>query len=352
MENTDKKPLVEAAFGRVPARMPVWFLRQAGRYLPEYMKVREKLSFVELCSTPELASEVTLQPLRRFDLDAAIIFSDILVPPMAMGQDLTFDKGHGPRLSNPVRSAAGLKALKTKGIVKDVGWLGEAISRTAAALEKHQTMIGFAGAPFTVATYMIEGEGSKTYTEVKKLRYSEPETFRGLMDVLAEVTIDYLLMQVEAGAQALMLFDTWANQISVPDYREFVAPALGSIFRAVKEKHPEIPLIYYAGQGTDLYPELGGYAMDVLAVDWRVSMATARERMEANSLSFSVQGNLDPHCLAAPEATIRENVRRVIAQGKGARGHIFNVGHGLLPHLSPDAVGIAVDEIRKQDEGK
>lgn len=342
------KPLVAAALGYKPSRQPVWFLRQAGRYLPEYMQVRKNVEFTELCRTPDLAAEVTLQPLRRFDLDAAIIFSDILVPCMPMGQQLTFGKGHGPQLDPPIRSAADLAKLKRTDVAKELAYVGEAIVRTKEKLRPEQTMIGFAGAPFTVASYMIEGAGSKTYTEVKRLRYEDEGTFKGLLDALKEVTIEYLLMQVQAGADCLMLFDSWANQMQASDYRSLVFPPLNDIVAEIKAK-TDVPVIYYPGQGTDLYFELGGYKGDVIAVDWRTRMQRAIRLLHNEGLQVTVQGNLDPQALLAPEDVLREQVRGILAEGKAARGHIFNVGHGLQPHLDPEKVGIVVDEIRRAE---
>ena len=343
------KPLVEAAFGRPTKRKPIWFLRQAGRYLPEYMAIRKTVEFTELCQTPKLAAEVTLQPLRRFDVDAAIIFSDILVPCMGMGQELTFGKGHGPMLAKPVRSADDLKLLKIPDCERDLGYVGDAIGLTKEGLSDTQTMIGFAGAPFTVASYMIEGQGSKVYTEVKRLFFQEPETFRGLLDMLVEVSIDYLLMQVKAGAECLMLFDTWANQIPAKDYREFSFEAVSRVIAGVKDK-VDVPVVYYPGQGIDLYFELSGYTGDVIAVDWRTRMSRAIAVLENVGLDVSVQGNLDPQTLLAPEEVMRERTHTILEEAKAARGHIFNVGHGMQPHLSPDALPVVIDEVRRWEK--
>ncbi len=340
------KPLIDAALGRQPSRYPIWFLRQAGRYLPEYRAVRANVDFVELCRNPKLAAEVTLQPLRRFDLDAAIIFSDILIPCTAMGQELSFGAGHGPHLSNPVRSREALQRLRKPDAQRELGYVGEAIAETRKGLKPEQTMIGFAGAPLTVASYMIEGEGSKTFTEVKRLRFQDPSTFQGLLQLLAEVTTDYLLMQVKAGAECLMLFDTWANQLSAEDYREFAFPAVQAVIAAVK-KSSSVPVIYYPGQGSDLYYELAGVGCDVIAVDWRCRMKHAIDVLNRQmELRVSVQGNLDPQTLIGPEAMVRQKTRAILDQAQGARGHIFNVGHGLLPHTPPEALQWVIQEVR------
>ncbi len=340
------KPLIDAALGRKPSRQPVWFLRQAGRYLPEYLEVRSRLDFVELCRNPKMAAEVTLQPLRRFDLDAAIIFSDILVPCTEMGQTLTFGKGHGPQLSSPVRSMDDLKRLKKPDAQRDLGYVGEAIAETKKGLKPEQTMIGFAGAPFTVASYMIEGQGSKEFTEVKKLLYRDPATLTGLLDLLVEVSVDYLTMQVKAGAECLMLFDTWAAQLNAADYRQFVFPSVQRLIDRLKDTLP-VPVIYYPGQGSQLYYEIGGLKADVIAIDWRNRLDRSIAILKEIGLDCSVQGNLDPQALMGDRPLIEDKVRSILKQGKEARGHIFNVGHGLLPHLPPEALQWAVEAIRK-----
>lgn len=339
------KPLIAAALGKQASRKPVWFLRQAGRYLPEYMEIRKKVEFTELCETPKLAAEVTLQPLRRYDLDAAIIFSDILVICTAMGQSLSFGKGHGPILAEPVRSGSDVAKLKMPDARRDLGYVAEAIELTKQGLNPSQTMIGFAGAPFTVASYMIEGSGSKNYTEVKKLRFTDSDSFRGLLRFIAEASVDYLLMQVEAGAECLMLFDSWASAMTAEDYRDFVFPSVNQLIKELKARC-DVPVIYYPGQGSDLYFELDGFAGDVIAVDWRTRLERAIHLLTNVGLEVSVQGNLDPQTLLAPEDVLRRKTRSILDMGKKARGHIFNVGHGLLPHLEPDRLSLVIDEVR------
>jgi uroporphyrinogen decarboxylase len=322
-------------------------MRQAGRYLPEYRAVRADVDFVTMCKRPDLAAEVTWQPLRRYDLDAAIIFSDILMPPMAMGQELTFDKGHGPRLNAPIRTMAAVKALKNADATKDLGFVGDAISLTKTKLKPEQTMIGFAGAPFTVASYMIEGQGSKEFTEVKKLIFCEPAVIKALLDKISDVTINYLIMQVKAGADALMLFDTWAGQVSPMVYRELVFPTTNRILTEVK-KATGVPMLYYPGQGSDRMYELSGCAADVISVDWRTRLSRAGKILKETGLNVTLQGNLDPQALLAPEAELRAMVRAIKEEAKSAaRAHIFNVGHGLLPHIPPESLTVVIDELRK-----
>ena len=339
------KPIIDAAFGKTPSRQPIWFLRQAGRYLPEYRKMRTGREFMDLCQNPELAKEVTLQPLRRFDLDGAIIFSDILVPCTILGQTLTFDKGHGPVLQPAIRTAEQVKAM-TQWDISKINFVGEAIANVKSSLNDHQTMIGFAGAPFTVATYMIEGKASKTFSEVKKLRYSQPEVFQSLLSHLVDVTVDYLKMQIHAGAEYLMLFDTWSNQLNQSDFEQFILPPVTTIIKQIKSI-ANIPMVYYPGQGMTNYFGLSKYNGDVIAVDWRPKLSTVVGLLQHQlGLDVSIQGNLDPFSVLADETTLRKKVDEVIEQGRSARGHIFNVGHGLQPLTDPQAIEWIVDQIR------
>lgn len=345
--NPSNKPLIEAALGRQPARWPVWFMRQAGRYLPEYREIRAGVDFVTMCKRSDLAAEVTWQPLRRYDLDAAIIFSDILMPPMAMGQELTFDKGHGPRLNAPVRTLSDVKKLKIADAQKDLGFVGEAIALTKTKLKAEQTMIGFAGAPFTVASYMIEGQGSKEFTEVKRLIFGSPDVLNALLEKLVIVTTDYLLMQIKAGADAVMLFDTWAGQVSPGIYRKMIFPMTNKIIADVKAKSG-VPVIYFPGQGSDRLYELAGCKADVISVDWRSRLGQAGKILKSAGLDVTLQGNLDPQALLAPESQLRDMVKNLKEEAKSAaRSHIFNVGHGLLPHTPPESLTTVIDELRK-----
>jgi uroporphyrinogen decarboxylase len=342
------QPLIQASRGQAPSRWPVWFMRQAGRYLPEYREIRAGVDFVTMCKRADLAAEVTWQPLRRYDLDAAIIFSDILMPPMAMGQTLTFDKGHGPRLDKPVRSMADVKSLKMADAQKDLGFVGEAIALTKTKLKPEQTMIGFAGAPFTVASYMIEGQGSKEFTEVKKLIFREPDVMKALLEKLATVTTDYLKMQIKAGADTVMLFDTWAGQVSPSVYRHMIFPMTNKIIADVKDA-TGVPVIYFPGQGSDRLYELTGCHADVISIDWRTRLSNAGKILRGLGLNVTLQGNLDPQALLAPESEIRSMVLAMKTEASAsARSHIFNVGHGLLPHTPPESLSIVIDELRKK----
>ena len=339
------KPLIQAALGQKPSRYPVWFMRQAGRYLPEYREVRKKIEFLKLCQNPKLAAEVTLQPLERFDLDAAIIFSDILIPPVAMGQSLTFDTGHGPILQKPVRSSEDVAALKVPDVKKTVGYVGEAIELTKAKLKPHQTMIGFAGAPFTVASYMVEGSASKNFLEVKKFIMNDTSAYEDLMQKLTAVTIAYLKMQISAGAEVVMLFDSWANQLAPEDYLKYAYKYVKEIISQIKPTGT--PVIYYPGQDFSRLMELGDCPADVISIDWRCRLDKAIEALKSTGNTASVQGNLDPLLLTAPEEKIRQSVREIVAQAKKARGHIFNVGHGLVPQTPVSSLSTVIDELRK-----
>ncbi len=347
MEQSTTKPLIQAAYGNNVDRYPIWFLRQAGRYLPEYRKMREGKSFLDMCEDPSVAAEITLQPLRRFDLDAAIIFADILLIPMAMGQDLSFGQGHGPILKPVVRNAGDIDKLKTDHISTRLGYVGEAIKKTKVHLKAHQTMIGFAGAPFTVATYMIEGGGSKNYTEAKMMAYRQPGAFKRLMEILGEATFEYLTMQVQSGAEMVMLFDSWAGNLAPDDYEEYVTPATARLTERLRSLN--VPIVYFPGQGSSHFQALKDYKVDVIHLDWRVSPLQGIQELTKAGLNVTLQGNLDPQVLMGDEEFVRRKVRRVIESMKqaGVRAHIFNVGHGLMPHLPPESLEWVIDEVRK-----
>jgi uroporphyrinogen decarboxylase len=344
------KTLVKAALGQKVDRTPIWFLRQAGRYLPEYREIRAKKSFMQVCQNPELASEVTMQPLLRFDLDAAIIFSDILVPCAAAGQGLSFGKGHGPLLTPACQSAKQLAALNFDSAAERLRYVGEAIALTKARLRPDQTMIGFAGAPLTVACYMIEGQGSRDFLEVKKLMFNDPKAFTELIEGLTEVTVEYMALQKKSGADCFMLFDTWAGTLISEDFRELIIPSLNRIFAAAREQG--LPLIYYPGQGRLRYGDLQHLQTypDVLAIDWRNSMNDAITELTSMGLNLTVQGNLDPATLLGSEEVVRERTRGIMRHAQSARAHIMNVGHGLVPSVPPEALLWVIDEVRKFEQ--
>ncbi len=340
------KPLLQAAWGQKPSRTPVWFLRQAGRYLPEYRAIRAAKTFLETCRDPKTASAVTLQPLQRFDLDAAIIFSDILIPCTVMGQELTFDTGHGPRLSNPVRDEESFKRISEVDISK-LHYVADALAETKPHLKSHQTLIGFAGAPFTVGSYMIEGQGSKDFFAVKKLLYENPEIFLKFMEHLGVATFEYLKMQVEkGGAEVLMLFDTWVGSLPVREFSQFIKPTMKTLFAKLAQL--KVPIIYYPGQGCDKLFELADLNINVAAVDWRTSLRHAHEILKTHGQKdVTLQGNLDPVVLTTSESATREKTRAVLTEMAGVpRQHIFNVGHGVTPQTKIENIIAAIDEIR------
>ena len=343
-----EKPLLLAARGRPTKRYPIWFLRQAGRYLPEYRELRSRYEFLDMCKSPKLAAEVTLQPLRRYDLDAAIIFSDILIPAVALGQDLSFEKNHGPLLSKPVRDAASLKNLKFDQAHHDWDFVGEALHLVKSQLAEHQTMIGFAGAPFTLASYMIEGRGGTQFEETKRLAFRDPGLYKSFLLQLSEMTVSYVNMQIRAGAEFIMLFDTWAQQVTRCDFLDLVKEATQSLISRISQK---VPVAYYAGQGCDRLYDLSGTQASVIAVDWRTDLNQAKAALAQQNLSLCLQGNLDPMTLLGSESFVRARVRQILEEARrlDLPGHIFNVGHGLLPLSPPESLHWVIDEIRAWD---
>ena len=321
--------------------VPVWFMRQAGRYMEEYRAVRAKHSILEVCKTPELAAQVTLQPIDRFPLDAAIIFADILLPLEPMGIRLEFVADEGPVIHNPVRDRAGVDALKVVD-AEPLRFVCEAIRLARKALAERVPLIGFAGAPFTLASYLVEGGSSRHYIETKRLMYHQPDAWHRLMDKLARVITGYLKAQIEAGAQAVQLFDSWVGCLDPEDYREYVLPHVQVIFDGLRGT--DVPLIHF-GTGTatllELMKQAGG---TVIGVDWRVPMDEARRRLGPD---VAVQGNLDPVVLFAPVHEIERRVERILKQAGRSPGFIFNLGHGILPNTPVENVHAAVDMVHK-----
>lgn len=327
---------LRACRGEPVASVPVWFMRQAGRSLPEYRAVRESHSLLEICRTPELAAEVTLQPVRRLGVDAAILFSDLVVPLLEMGVSLDVVPGKGPVVDDPFRSSADLgrlRPLDTGGI----DYVNKAISVVVPELEV--PLIGFAGAPFTLATYLIEGGAARDHVGTRALIYSEPETWSGLMDALADGVVSYLRGQIEAGAGAIQLFDSWIGDLSPDAFRTHAAPWLQRIVDALAADG--VPIIYFGVGTSHLLEAIAGLGMEVMGVDWRVPLGEARRRCGGNAV---VQGNLDPATLLAPWLVVREQARRVLAE-TGGTGHIFNLGHGVLPGTDPAILSALVEYV-------
>ncbi len=319
----------------------MWFMRQAGRYLPEYQAVRAGHSILEVAKTPELAAKVTLQPVERFDVDAAIIFADILLPLEPMGAALEFAAGEGPVIHNPVRTGADVKALRPlrAGALE---FVSEAIRQTQAALAGEVPLIGFAGAPFTLASYLIEGGGSRHYVETKRLMWSEPEAWHDLMTLLAETVSGFLLEQVAAGADAIQLFDSWVGALAPRDYEAHVMPYTQKVFNRLLGAG--VPLIHFGTGTATLLPLMAKLSCDVIGLDWRVPLDHGWETVRG----FSVQGNLDPVALFAPPAELERQVLDVLARAGGRPGHIFNLGHGILPATPPDAVAFVCDLVHER----
>ena len=320
---------------------PVWFMRQAGRYMAEYRALRAKHSILELCKTPELAAQVTLQPIDRFPLDAAIIFADILLPLEPMGLSLEFAEGEGPVIHNPVRSQADVERLK----VIDGGeleYVAEAIRQARRALNGRVPLIGFAGAPFTLASYAIEGGSSRNYLLTKQLMYCEPKAWHQLMDKFARVITGYLRRQIKAGAQAMQLFDSWVGCLSVGDYVEYVLPHVQLIFEGLKREG--VPMIHFGTGTSAMLRQMRDAGGDVIGVDWRIHLDEAWATVGHD---VAVQGNLDPLTLFAPLHEIERRVADILRRAGGRPGHIFNLGHGILPTTPIEHVAATIDMVHK-----
>jgi uroporphyrinogen decarboxylase len=319
---------------------PVWFMRQAGRYMPEYRKLREKHTLLDICKTPELALEVTMQPLRAFDMDAAILFADILLPIEFMGAPFEFVKGEGPVVHHPIRTRADIDKLRICDPQESLPHVLEAVRLIRGELDGKTPLIGFAGAPFTVASYLIEGGKSSNYLHTKKLMWSDPDSWNELMRKVSEVVRLYLRAQVEAGAQAIQLFDSWVGSLSVADYRNLVQPHVASILQDIMTLG--VPVIHFGTNTTTLLEaqmEAGG---TVIGVDWRRPLDVARKRIGDD---HAVQGNLDPLLLLAPPEVAVARTNQVLREAGGKPGHIFNLGHGIVPSTPMDTVKRVVDAV-------
>ncbi len=337
-------PLIAAATGGSPARRPVWFMRQAGRSLPEYREIRAGRGMLESCFDPELVCEITLQPVRRHDTDAAILFSDIVVPLKAAGVDLDIVAGTGPVVAHPIRTAADVAALPRLA-AEQVGAVTAAIELLTAELPDTVALIGFAGAPFTLASYLIEGGPSRTYEHTKTMMRAQPELWHRLMGSLTDLTIAFLRAQLDAGVDAVQLFDSWAGTLSEASYQALVAPHSARVMAEIADYG--VPRIHF-GVGTgELLPAMTRVGADVIGVDWRVPLDEAARRV---GYGVAIQGNLDPTVLMAGDEVIERELTRIIGEGEravaaGARGHILNLGHGVLPNTDADAITRAVELI-------
>jgi len=323
-------------------RTPVWFMRQAGRYLSEYRAIRAHHTLLEICAQPELAAQVTLQPIQRLDVDAAILFADILLPLIPMNVDLEFAAGEGPVIHNPVRTAADVEALRPVEPRESLAHVLSAVRLVRRELEGKIPLIGFAGAPFTLASYLIEGGPSKNYLKTKSLMHSDPRTWHSLLGKLAVVIAAYLTAQVEAGAQAVQLFDSWVGALTPDDYHQFVQPHSHAIFEALRPTG--VPAIHF-GTGTALLlPHMRAAGGDVIGIDWATPLDWAWSQLD---YQVAVQGNLDPTLLFAPLPVLESKVADVLRRANGRPGHIFNLGHGILPETPVDNVRRVVDWVHE-----
>ncbi|MFH1728745.1 MAG: uroporphyrinogen decarboxylase [Pseudomonadota bacterium] len=352
--------IIKAINGEKLDSPPIWIMRQAGRYLPEYREIRKKYNFTEMYKNPEIACEVTLQPIRRFGFDASILFSDILVIPEAMGMDLEFIEGKGPVFKNPLLNTQdGLKLLREINPNEELEYVMQAIELIRENLPAETALIGFSGAPFTLATYMLEGGSSKNFAKIKEFMYSYPQAFHGLMDKLTVAVIAYLNAQIDSGINLFQVFDTWAGILTSQDYKEYVLPYTKKIFKSVNK----VPGIHYANHSYALLETFTEINPDVYGVDWHLDLSLALEKLAVRtaysvqrtaneklqdglSQDVVIQGNLDPTVLFASEEIIKDRVLKIIEQGKMAKGHIFNLGHGILPNTDPDKVKYLIDIIR------
>ena len=328
-------------------RTPVWIMRQAGRYLPEYREVRGQAGdFMSLCRNPDLACEVTMQPLRRYKLDAAILFSDILTVPDAMGLGLHFVSGEGPKFREPVQTADAIRNLRVPDVEQKLAYVFEAVRTIRRELNGEVPLIGFAGSPFTVGTYMVEGGSSREFPTIKALAKESPEVLDHLMNIVAETTIEYLNGQIEAGAQAVQIFDTWGAALEGDDFRRFSMASMQKIIDGlIREKDGHtIPVILFTKGAGPLLTDLAETGCDALGVDWTTDLATAREYVGDK---VALQGNLDPATLRESPEVIRQGVADTLASyGKGP-GHVFNLGHGITPDIDPDHLGALVDAVHE-----
>ena len=319
---------IDCALGKATPYTPIWMMRQAGRYLSEYRETRAKAgSFLDLCKNVELATEVTLQPVDILDVDAAILFSDILVVPLEMGLPLDFLAGEGPKFGKTIRSQEDLKLLQS-GSYQKLGYVYDAVSSIRSKLAKDKALIGFCGSPWTLATYMIEGEGSKTYAHSKKMLYSNPKLLHSLLEMITQDLIGYLKSQIRAGANAVMVFDSWASALELNAYLSFSWEYMKKIAKEIKSEYPHIPVMLFP-KGVGAYLEYLDGDFDVFGVDWGTPMSLAKEKMGGK---YVLQGNLEPARLYNREAMI-EGVDEILSVMNEGRGHIFNLGHGMIPDL-------------------
>ena len=326
---------------------PVWMMRQAGRYLPEYRATRKRAgNFMNLCQSPEMACEVTLQPLARYDFDAAILFSDILTIPDAMGQGLYFEEGEGPRFKKVIRTAADVEQLPEISAKSDLAYVMDAVSLIRRELNGSVPLIGFSGSPWTLATYMIEGGGSKDFRIAKEFMYNNPEAMHLLLDKLADAVTDYLNAQINAGAQAIQIFDTWGGILTTPSYQTYSLAYMKKIVENLNKNNDgnQVPVILFTKNGGLWLESIADAGAQAVGLDWTIEIGQARKRI---GQTCALQGNMDPSILYASPAAIRAEVERILADFGPGNGHIFNLGHGITPEVNPDHVSAFVDAVHE-----
>jgi len=343
-QSAEKSAFLAACSRQPVSHRPIWIMRQAGRYLPEYRALRAKVDFATLTRTPELAAEVTLQPLRRFALDAAILFSDIMTPLQGMGVELEFEPA--PVVREPIRSVAQIEALPELVPGRDVPYVIEAIRIVRAGLARNLPLIGFAGAPFTLLCYLVCGRPTKEFAAARSFLYAQPEAAQRLLTHLADAMAQYLAAQAAAGAQALMLFESWAGLLAPREFTRFALPAVRRTVDALRSAG--VPLIYYLNDGNALMPAVAALDVDVVGVDWRSDLGEVRRILGPQK---AVQGNLDPAALFAPPQELRRHADAVLQAAGHTPGHIFNLGHGIWPDTDPDAVARLVDHVHEHGVG-
>ncbi len=338
--------LIRALLKQPVDRTPIWIMRQAGRYLPEYREIRKSVpNFMSLCQNPKLACEVTLQPLERFDLDAAILFSDILTIPHAMGLGLHFAEGEGPIFDHPIRNAADVKRLKVPDVKNDLGYVIDAVTTIKYALKNRVPLIGFAGSPWTLATYMIEGGSSKNFSKIKAMLYSTPELLHDVLSLLAESVTQYLNAQINAGANAVMIFDTWGGLLTEPAYLEFSLTYMQKIVAGlIKHNHQGVvPNILFTKGGGLWLEHIAATGCNAVGLDWMINIGDAKRRI---GNQVALQGNLDPAVLYGTPEVIQKEAKQILKDfGKGT-GHVFNLGHGIHPDIDPERVKVLVDAVK------
>lgn len=339
---------LKACRGEQVPYTPVWIMRQAGRYLSQYRAVRDKADFLTMCKTPELAAEVTLQPVDILGVDAAILFSDILIPCEAMGQGLEFHEGRGPLLSPAVRDEKTVKGLAVPDPEDRMKFVTDAVRILRKELDGRVPLIGFSGAPFTTATYMIEGGTSKNFLSTKRMLFENPALYHSLMEKITATISEYLKAQIAAGAQAVQIFDTWGGIFSPDDFRRHVLAYVRELIRSLRNwmsSRPEqVPIIYFVGETAGVLEDISNAGTDVFGIDWRIDLDTAIKRLGE---SVVVQGNLDPLALFLPHDRIKERVKDILQKASGARGHIFNLGHGVVPQTPPSTVKALVEMVHE-----